>query len=188
MNRYSPLALALVLTFSAACRPAADEASAPVSTRVENPALELALAQLPETFVVAENEGATLRLGTTHETGGAVEVTVGEPEYGLNLQAKVAERRAAFENAPGGEYKGSRELGTPFGPAYYSRGLYDTNDGREEQTWIFALHPAGDSRLLTLIYTYPPGEEQARVPELLGLVGEFEALLAEPPAEPTATP
>jgi hypothetical protein len=188
MNPRSPLALVLPFALSVACQPATNEESAPVSTRVENSALELALAQLPEPFVLAENEGATLRLGTTHETGGTVEITVGEPEYGLNLQAKVTERRAAFESAPGGEYKGSRELGTPYGPAYYSRGLYDTEGGREEQTWIFALHPAGDSRLLTLIYTYPPGEEQTRVPELLGLVGECEAHLAEPPVGTATTP
>ncbi len=181
-----PLALAFALLLGAACEKAADENAAPVSTRVENEALELALANVPEPFVMAENTGSTLRLATTHETGGDVLVTVGEPEYGLNLQAKVAERRAAFEGAPGGEYKGSLELGTPFGPAYYSRGLYDTDTGREEQTWIFALHPAGDSRLLTLIYTYPPGEEQTRVNELLGLVGEFEAFVTAPAADAPA--
>ncbi|MDH3402810.1 MAG: hypothetical protein OES32_08045 [Acidobacteriota bacterium] len=181
MKAAAPVAAALALLLAAACREAADEAPPPA--RVENAALELAVARLPEPFLVAENAGSTLRFTTTHETGGTVEVTVGEPEYGLNLVAKVQKRRAAFEAAPGGEYKGSRELGTPFGPAYYARGLYDTESGRAEQTWIFALHPAGDSRLLTLIYTYPPGEEQIRVPELLGLVGELEAFVVAAPGD-----
>jgi hypothetical protein len=144
--------------------------------RLENPALELALASVPEPFVVAENDGATLRFSTTHATGGEVVVEIADPEYGLNLQAEVVQRGDAFRAMPGGEYNGSRELGTPWGPAFYSRGSYDAAAGREEQTWIFALHPGGDSRLLTLIYTYPPGEGQTRVNELLALLGEIEPL------------
>ena len=187
----------LALAALALCAPllacAPSEPEAPASTRVANESLRLAVNSLPEPFVVAENSGSTLRFGTTHETGGTVEVTAGEPEYGLNLFAKAKDQGEVFRALPGGEYFGSRELGTPFGPAYYSRGAYDTDSGREEQLWIFALHPSGDSSLLTLVYTYPPGEEQTRVPELLPLIGEIEAYEAEgvavetPPAEQPAT-
>lgn len=170
----SRTALALSLTLIAAC--SAPEPEAPVSIRVENTVLGLAIGALSEPFVVAENSGSTLRLETTHETDGTVTVTVGEPEYGLNLVAKVKERGDAFKSAPGGEYNGSRELGTPNGPAFTSRGQYDGDNGRVEETWVFALHPAGDSRLLTLVYSYPPGEGQTRVVELLAVVGEIEAL------------
>jgi len=179
MNPRIPAALAIMLF--AGCQAPAPEA--PVVTRVENAALRLAVNELPAPFVVAENSGRTLTFGTTHETGGEVVVTVGEPEYGLNLPAKAKAKGEDFSALPGGEYFGSRELGTPFGPAYYARGSYDTDAGRIEELWIFALHPSGDSSLLTLTYTYPPGEEQTRVPELLPLIGEIEAFEAEAPAE-----
>ena len=183
MNPRIPIALALLAT--AACQAPSEDTSISSLNRVENPALELAIADLPAPFVLAENAGTTLRFETTHETGGTLAVTVGEPEYGLNLPALVKNRGDAFRARPGGEYNGSRELGTPFGPAYYSRGSYDTDHGREEQTWIFALHPADGSRLLTLTYTYPPGEGQTRVNELLSVLGEIEALAGT--AAPAAT-
>lgn len=163
-----------VLAALAGCRAKGDGDAVP--QRVESPALELALASVPEPFRLAENSGTTLRLSTSKKTGGEVVVEVGPEEYGLNLQAEVVRRGDAFRALPGGEYNGSRELGTPWGPAFYSRGSYDAAGGREEQTWIFALHPGGGSRLLTLIYTYPAGEGQERVNELLGLLGEIEAL------------
>lgn len=175
----APLLLGLL---GAACAERAEETPAAAVRRVESPALGIAIADLPADFEVADDAGETLRLDATHPTGGSVEVTVGEPENGLNLQAEVVRRGDAFRAMPGGEYNGSRELGTPFGPAYYSRGSYDTADGgREEQTWIYALHPSGESRLLTLAYSYPAGEGQSRVNELLGLLGEIEALLGAGP-------
>lgn len=178
------LAALTALAVLTGCGGRGDESDVTAPQRIESPALELALASLPEPFVLAENSGSTLRLSTTHDTGGEVVVEVGEPEYGLNLQAEVVRRGDAFRALPGGEYNGSRELGTPYGPAFYSRGSYDAAAGREEQTWIFALHPGGDSRLLTLIYTYPAGQGQARVNELLALVGEFEALTPMAPSTP----
>lgn len=179
-RRPSTPALGLLAAALLASCGAREETAGPAAQRVENAALQLAVASVPEPFVVAENSGATLRFSTTHETGGELVIEVGEPEYGLNLQAEVVQRGDAFRAMPGGEYNGSRELGTPYGPAYYSRGSYDAEGGREEQTWIFGLHPAGGSRLLTLIYTYPAGEGQTRVNELLGLVGEIEALAPSP--------
>ncbi|MCZ6726651.1 MAG: hypothetical protein O7A98_04775 [Acidobacteria bacterium] len=179
--------IALTLLVVAACQAPTKQASVGLTTRVESPALELAIADLPAPFVLAENAGTTLRFETTHATGGALVITVAEPEYGLNLQAFVKNRGDAFRARPGGEYNGSRELGTPYGPAYYSRGSYDTDRGREEQTWIFALHPAGDSRLLTLTYTYPSGEGQTRVNELLSVLGEIESMAGTPPATAEAS-
>ncbi len=179
------LTIGMAILAIAACRAPAPEPE-PVSTRVESPELGLTLASVPEPFVVGENAGANLRLDTTHPTGGNVAFAVGEPEYGLNLQAEVTRRGDAFRAMKGGEYHGSRELGTPFGPAYYCRGAYDTASGeREEQTWIFGLHPSGESRLLILTYTYPAGEGQTRVNELLALLGEVEAFVSEP--EPSAS-
>jgi len=180
-------ATALALLSLTACQTSGPSEEATISTRVENAALELALASTPEPFVLAENAGPALRFSTTHETGGELTVGVGTPEYGLNLVAEATRQGDAFRAMESGEYDGSRELGTPWGPAYYSRGSYAVANGREEQTWIFGLHPAGDSRLLTLTYTYPAGEGQSRVNELLGILGEIEAFLtiAPTPAEET---
>jgi len=180
MKTRIPLVLSTLLTGALLAGCQASTVNEPADARVENPTLRLAINRLPEPFVVAENSGADLRFTTTHETGGEVVVEVGEPEYGLNLNAVAKHKGEELQALPGGEYNGSRELGTPFGPAYYSRGSFDTASGRLEQTWIFALHPSGDSSLLTLIYSYPPGEEQVRVPELLPLIGEIEAFEAEP--------
>lgn len=174
--------IALALLALTACQTPAGDPDASATAPLENPALELAIADLPAPFVLAENSGTTLRFETTHESGGSLAVSVDDPEYGLNLQALVKSRGDTFRALPGGEYNGSRELGTPFGPAYTSRGSYDTDRGREEQTWIFALHPADASRLLTLTYTYPPGEGQTRVNELLSILGEIEALAGPAPA------
>jgi hypothetical protein len=184
MNPRIPTALALLAT--AACQAPTEDTTTASLNRVESPALELAIADLPAPFVLAENAGTTLRFETTLETGGELVFVVGEPELGLNLQAYFKSQGDAFRAQPGGEYNGSRELGTPFGPAYYTRGSYDTDRGREEQTWIFALHPADSSRLLTLTYTYPPGEGQTRVHELLSVLGEIEALTDTAPADTEA--
>ena len=181
--RIAAVALVAVGLFGAACAERTEEASTASAQRVESPALGIALADLPPPFEVVDN-GEVLRLRAGHPTGGTVEVTAAEPEIGLNLQAEVVRRGDAFRAMPEGEYNGSRELVTPFGPAYYSRGSYaGSGGGREEQTWIFALHPSGESRLLTLAYTYPAGEGQSRVNELLGLLGEIEPLAAPAPAD-----
>ncbi len=195
MKRPSLVTVAAIVAVLAAAGCARQE-STPVAAggeRIENPAMGLALAHVPEPFVLDANSAERLAFTTSHETGGLLEFAVGPPENGLNLQAAVQQRGDAFRAKPGGNYNGSRELGTPWGPAYYSRGSYDAGSddadgGREEQTWIFALHPTDSSRPLTLTYTYPEGEGQERVHELLGILGEVEGLLFAAPDEARTEP
>ncbi len=119
--------------------------------------------------------GESLRLAAG-EAGGEVAITVGPLQLGgVNLVEVVKERRRAFEAA--GLYFGNRELMTPFGTAFTARGEIPGPDGPTEETWIFSLHPDGSDRLLTVVYRYPGGgDSQARVGELLELLGEIEAL------------
>ena len=87
----------------------------------------------------------------------------------------VKEKKAAFEAE--GLYFGNRELMTPYGPAYTTRGQITGPDGPVEVTSVFSLHPDGSDRLMTVTYKYPGGgDSQARVGELLELLGELEAL------------
>ena len=163
------LILALTGCGSEALAPAAAE-------RVENAELGLAIAALPEAFEPAENMGESLRLTAPDVDGGSVEITVGPLQLGgINLVEVVKERRAAFEAE--GLYYGNRELMTPNGPAYTTRGQLTEPDGPVEVTAVYSLHPDGSDRLMTVTYRYPGGgDSQARVGELLELLGELEAL------------
>jgi hypothetical protein len=163
------LALAVTGCGSRATAPAAAE-------RVENTDLGLGIAALPAAFEVAENLGESLRLATPAVAGGDVEITVGPLQLdGINLVEVVKERRAAFEAE--GLYYGNRELMTPFGPAYTTRGQLTGADGPVEVTAVYSLHPDGSDRLMTVTYRYPGGgDSQARVGELLELLGELESL------------
>jgi len=155
----------------------ASEPSAPAAPeRVENPELGLAIAALPAAFEVAENTGETLRLSTREVDGGSVEITIGPLQMtGINLVEVVKQKRAEFE--ANGLYYGNRELMTPGGPAYTTRGQLTTEAGPVEVTSVYSLPPDGSDRLMTVSYSYPSGgDSQARVGELLELVGEIEAL------------
>lgn len=156
----------------------------PASERVENRQLGIAIAALPEAFSVVTASGQEIVLSAESETGaGRAVITAGPDEaFGINLVNAIKERKAAFESAPGGEYFGNRELGTPTGTAFTARGAYDGEQGRVEETWVYSIHPMAN-RLLTITYTYPTGESQVRVEQLLGLVGELEGVGAEA-AEP----
>ncbi|MHC4816416.1 MAG: hypothetical protein ACYTFN_25470 [Planctomycetota bacterium] len=163
------LALAL-----AAC---GSEVAAPVpANRVENPELGLTIAALPAAFAVAENEGERLRLKTVDIADGTVEITIGPLQLGgVNLVEEVKQRRTAFEAE--GLYFGNRELMIPSGSAFTARGQLTGPEGPVEETWIYSLHPDGSDRLMTVRYRYPgDGDSQARVGELLELLGEIEAL------------
>jgi hypothetical protein len=156
-----------------------------VPERVVNQDLGIAIAELPEAFSVVTASGPTLELEAVSELGtGKVVIAAGpEERFGINLVNAVKERKALFEAAPDGQYFGNRELGTPTGTAFTARGEYAGPDGPVEETWVYSIHPAAN-RLLTVTYTYPPGESEARVNQLLLLLGEIEA--AEAPApEPT---
>jgi hypothetical protein len=102
-----------------------------------------------------------------------------EDDFGINLVEEVKARKSAFESAPGGEYFGNRELGTPIGTAFTARGAYQTGDSKVEETWVFAIHPQGN-RLLTVTYTYPTGQSQERVQQLMELLAEIEGSPREP--------
>ena len=153
------------------------QATTPIAAeRVENPERGLAIAALPAVFQVTDNAGEVLRLSAPEVAGGGVEITIGPLQLGgINLVEVVKERRAAFEAE--GLYFGNRELMTPYGPAYTTRGQLSGPDGPVEETAVYSLHPDGSDRLMTVTYRYPGGgDSQARVGELLELLGELEAL------------
>ncbi len=157
---------------------ASDPAAPPGAERTENPELGLAIAAMPEAFQVAENQGETLKLAAPDVEGGNVEITIGPLELGgINLVEVVKNRKAEIE-AEGGLYFGNRELMTPYGAAYTTRGQVTGPDGGPvEVTAVYSLHPDGSDRLMTVTYRYPGGgDSQARVGELLELLGEIEAL------------
>ena len=143
--------------------------------RVESPGLGIALARLPSTFTLAANEGTDLILTSPGANGDARAVfAVGEVEGGgINLVEAVKAKKAEFE--AGGKYYGNRELGTPIGTAFTARGAWPQADGEVEEIWVFAIHPL-ENRLLTLTFSYPTGESQERVNQLMDLFGEVEGL------------
>lgn len=180
------IALLCALLVAVACgTPATEEAPEPEAVRVESPGLGIAIAALPAPFEVAENSGETLRLRAPGPAGdGQLDFLVGPMETsGINLVEAVKSRRAEFEQAEGGEYYGNRELGTPIGTAFTARGAYDTESGRVEESWIFAIHP-NQNRILMLRYAYPDGEGQERVGGLMEVLGEVEGHAGPVPAEP----
>lgn len=169
----------------AGCRPAPPPPAPPAAERVENAALGLAVAALPEAFTVDSNEGETLRLRTDSEEGaGLLTVQVGpELDTSINLLDETKQRRDWFESeAPAGKYFGNRELRAPYGPAFTARGELDADGSRFEETWIYTLHPMAN-RLITLVYRYPAGGDSAtRVAQLMEVLGELEPLTPEPDA------
>ena len=170
------LALAMPLLVLTGCGSKAPAPAPAPAERVESAELGLAIAILPAAFAVAENAGESLRLTAPEVPGGEVEITVGPLRLtGINLVEVVKQRRAAFEAE--GLYFGNRELMTPNGPAFTTRGQLTGPDGPVEVTSAYSLHPDGSDRLLTVTYRYPGGgDSQARVGELLELLGELEAL------------
>ena len=173
----------IALAVAAACAPAPEPpppAPEP-GPRLESPGMGLALASVPAGFEVAENDGERIVLT---KGAGTVTIATGPVErFGINLVDAVLARKSAFEEAPGGVYKGNRELRAPIGTAFTSRGEYTGESGPIEETWIYAIHP-GENRLLTLTYAYPPTESESRAPEALSVLGEIEALAPAGGGEP----
>ncbi len=179
----------LTLAILAALAPALGGCPAPepppepvAGPRVESAGLGIALASVPAPFTVAANEGGTLELTAPGPGGEGRAVFAAGPveSGGINLVEAVKAKKAELEGTPGATYFGNRELGTPIGPAFTARANVPGPEGDVEQTWVFAIHP-GENRLLTLTYTYPTGESQERVNQLMALFGEVEGLT--PPAE-----
>ncbi len=143
------------------------------ANRVEAPGLGIAIADLPGGLTVEKNEGSELVLVPEGKAGRIV-IRAGTPAEGTNLVQAVKDHQASIEARPGAHYLGVRELVTPLGSAYWSRGRYEEGGTLVEETRILVLHPSGD-RLLTLTYVYPAGEDSsARIQELLGVVAELE--------------
>lgn len=141
--------------------------------RVESPGMGLAIAALPEPFDVAVNDGERLEL-TAPEARLAIAIGP-ERVAGINLVDEIEARKEWFEAAEGGGYFGNRELMTPIGTAFTARGTYAQATGAVEETWVYAIHPSAN-RLLTLTYTYPTGQSQERVQELVAVLGEIEGI------------
>lgn len=174
MSRRSSVAAILVVsTALLACGAGGGPQAETPPNRVEAPDLGLAIANLPDGLEVTTNEGGTLMLVPKGKAGTIV-VQAGPTEVGPNLVAAVKEHQASIEARPGARYLGVRELVTPLGSAYWSRGRYEQGGSTVEETRIVTLHPDGH-RLLYLTSTYPAGDDSsARIQELLALVTEIE--------------
>ncbi len=182
------LSLAAAGILLVACQPSnssAPEQDAPAtSERAESPQLGLALANVPEGFqVVEENE---LRLQRTDDQTGEVWIEVGPVVESINLVQEVRNWEKRFDEMPGGDFKGQMELGTQFGSAYSVRGRYLEGDLEVEQFRLMSLHP-NEYRLLSLIYTYPAGEDSTmRSNQVMEVFGELEGLTPAPSATENA--
>jgi hypothetical protein len=175
MRRPSPLFL-LALTVPLLLTIACGEDEPPEPVRVENQVLGVAIASLPEGFDVVSTDGETIELTAAGPNGpGKAVISAGPYESaGINLVDATKERKAWFESTPGATYYGNRELGTPIGTAFTARGIYPTEAGEVEETWVYAIHPAAN-RVLTIRFTYPTGESEDRVQQLMALLGEIES-------------
>jgi hypothetical protein len=147
----------------------------PPDRSVSNSNLGIRIVALPEGLRVAENQGSTLELRPADESVvGVIRFAVGPEQDGINLVAAVHEHQARIADLNDGDYKGAQELQTPYGAAFYSRGRYDENGVPQEETALFMIHPT-QSRLLTLTYRYPAGDDSAaRVEQLIGVLAEIE--------------
>ncbi|MGB3561631.1 MAG: hypothetical protein WBH85_01585 [Thermoanaerobaculia bacterium] len=177
-RHYASVALALAGFIFGACQAPEPQTATPV--RVENAALNIAIAGVPEPFVLETNQDTALRFTTPGVEGdGQLRIEVGPLSSSpINLVEEVKARRTAFEETTGGRYFGNRELATPNGPAYTARGAIEGSDGVVEEIWIYTIHPS-DYRLLTLVYRYPSAEDSAdRAAQLMSILGEVESVEA----------
>ena len=168
------LACISVLAVTLSCA-APEPPPPPARTRVEIADLGVIISDLPDTHVVAVNEGTTLQLQPADElTQGVLSFEVGPEVNGVNLVAAVTEHQAAIEALPEGQYQGAQELKAGFGVAFYSRGKFLDEGAPTEETIIVLIHKTG-FRMLTLRYRYPAANDSAqRVEELIDIVSRLE--------------
>ena len=163
----------------------------------------LGLADLPDGCAQVEAGEHPLELSCelleTTETpagpAGTIRLELGEPTASHIELADVSaldaireEQRPLFEALPGGEFLGvgGALFYGPFGPARYSRGRFQAEDGTAlQRIRLFMVHPL-ENRVVSLVYDHPPGDNAdtaARVNNhLLILLENFrtaDELLAE---------
>ncbi len=176
MLRKKPLVLLALLTAGAALACGAKEASEEKEPpRLECPSLGIVLVDLPQDLRLVRNDGGVVVLEQTgHE--GTITLARGTDDEDSNLVQAVKDHQATIEGRGGAKYMGVRELVTPLGTAYWSRGQY-TKDGKTlEETRIVTLHPSGKG-ILTLTSVYPAGADSSqRIQKLLAIVVGIEAL------------
>jgi hypothetical protein len=172
--------VAITLVAAACGQP--EPAAPPPPTRVENAELGLALAALPDGVSVETNAGAVLRFATAGAGGeGRLTISVGGAGEAVNVVEEAKRARAELEARPEARFSGGNELVTPAGAGYAVRGSYADGTARVEERRIFALHPDGSGRLLTLVERYPAGDaadSNARFGRTLALLGELQAIPA----------
>lgn len=175
------IVLGLGLAFTG-CQPAEveeEEVEVPATMRLENHELGIAIAALTPAFRLVSNEGAVIELApAAADKEGTLTISAGEPESGgINLVAAVEEHKSEILERPGGDYKGQREMVTPLGTTFYSRGRYQGERGEVEEVAVYMIHPRQD-RQLRLLYRYPAGEDTAErlQDEVFEVLGELEGL------------
>ncbi len=187
-TRFAPavLALAYLLAWSG-CGPRSPRpGETPVpGPRTENPALGIALAQVPAGFVVKRNEGTDLVLErSAPDDHGHLSILVGPAQKaGVNLVDQVWKEKARIEALPDGKFEGQNELGgSALGTVYTCRGRYTDEQGQAMEDFkALAVHPSAN-RLLTLDYRYPapaPGTSpNDRLEQLMLVVEQVKDLSA----------
>lgn len=177
--RLTPLLLVLALASLSGCSGGRTQPAASRSA-VAAPGLGIVLATVPAGLEVqsAAKDRIVLVPGDP-KLGGAIEITTGSAEAGLNLQEAVKLHRREIEGKPGGRYLGATELSGPTGTAYWSRGRFEQDGHEMEETRIVTLDPS-QQRILRLSYVYPAHDDSAkRVNTLLEVLGEIEAPAAK---------
>lgn len=169
-RRYLLVVVAAVLAL-AGCQPGGGGAGG----EVENAALGIVIAPLPQPFTVTDNQGENLLLTVDGDAErGVVMFHLGPPQpRGINLVDEATGRKAYFESLPGGAFSGNQEIVAPLGPVYTARGSYDDAGGRVEELWAMSVQPGSD-RLLSIVYRYPAGDDsQQRAQQFLELLGNL---------------
>lgn len=123
---------------------------------------------------------------------GSVWLELGEPsEFGIEIDDVARSHRDFFAEMPAGEFFGGRLVIGPLGPARYTRGRFQGEDGAAyEQIRLFMLHPL-ENRLVTIVSQHPAGDDKdtsARINNhLLVLLEKLGTADAPAPADEAGT-
>ena len=152
------------------CQTAGDpEETGPTSIVLDE--IGIGLAGLPAGCTQVESIDEPLELACelveTTETPagpvGTVRIELGEPsDFGIELAdvsalERIKEEHQVLFAEAGGEYLGvgGQLIYGPFGPARYTRGRFQAEDGTAlQQIRLFMVHPT-QNRVLTLVYDHP---------------------------------